>query len=177
MIIDILFLLLLIMSVLRGYKRGFVVAIFSFLAVIIGLAAAMKLSVAVAGWLERNMHINEKWLPFISFILVMIGVILLVKWLAGILHTAIEFVLLGWLDKLCGILLYAFLYITVYSIVLFYVVQMGWINAETRDSSRVYAFIEPLGPKAVNMVSYIIPFFKNMFQDLENFFASFAHTG
>jgi membrane protein required for colicin V production len=48
MIIDIIFLLLMIFAVMKGMRNGFVVAVFSFLGIIIGLAAAMKFSTVVA---------------------------------------------------------------------------------------------------------------------------------
>ena len=51
MVIDIILLILLAFAIIKGYRNGFVVAIFSFLAIVIGLAAAMKLSTWVAGWL------------------------------------------------------------------------------------------------------------------------------
>ena len=42
MAIDIIFLVLLAMAAFKGFRRGFIVAIFSFLAIVIGLAAAIK---------------------------------------------------------------------------------------------------------------------------------------
>ena len=48
MIIDSAFLIIMAVAVFRGFSKGFVVGIFSFFAVIIGLAAALKLSSVVA---------------------------------------------------------------------------------------------------------------------------------
>jgi membrane protein required for colicin V production len=70
MIIDIIFLLLLAIAVIKGITRGFVVAVFSFLAIIIGLAAAMKLSYIVANWLQGFFQYGKAWLPFVSFLIV-----------------------------------------------------------------------------------------------------------
>ena len=50
MFIDTLFLLAMIAALFKGYTKGLVVAVFSFAAIIIGLAAALKLSSAVAVW-------------------------------------------------------------------------------------------------------------------------------
>ena len=70
MIIDILFAIVLILAILRGYKRGLIVGIFSFIAIIVGLAAAIKLSVVVAGYIGKAVKVSDEWLPFISFIVV-----------------------------------------------------------------------------------------------------------
>lgn len=170
MLIDILFLLLMILSLVKGYRNGLVVAVFSFLAILIGLAAAMKCSALVAGWLESSTHVNTAWLPFLSFMLVMIGVMILVRLGALFIQSAMEAVLLGWFNRVTGILLYAALYTTLYSVVLFYAGRLNWLKPETLAASRTYAFIEPWGPKAIELFGRVIPFFKGMFEELTNFF-------
>lgn len=172
MFIDIIALILLAMAIFKGYSRGFIVSILSFLAILIGLAAAMKFSVAVAGWLSNNTNISNHWLPFVSFLIIMLVVILAVRWIANLAEAAIELVLLGWLNKLGGIILYVLLFMMVFSIILFYATEMGLLKEETILSSQTYSIIEPWGPKAINALGYIIPFFKDMFTDLEHFFAN-----
>lgn len=170
MLIDILFLLLMILSLVKGYRNGMVVAVFSFLAIIVGLAAAMKCSTLVAGWLESSTHINNAWLPFLSFLLVMVGVVILVRLGAVFIQSAMEAVLLGWFNKIAGIVLYAALYTTLYSVVLFYAGRLNWLKPETLATSRTYAFIEPWGPKAIELFGRVIPLFKGMFEELSIFF-------
>ena len=164
------------MALWKGYSRGFIVAIFSFLAILIGLAAAIKLSVIVTGWLSSSTNISKDWLPFISFAAVMIIVIILVRWIANILQKSIELAMLGWLNRLAGIVLYIALYMMVYSIILFYATQMGLLKEATIQSSQTYAIIEPWGPKAINALGYIIPFFKDMFTDLQHFFSNVSSS-
>jgi membrane protein required for colicin V production len=175
MIIDIIFLILLAFAIIKGISRGFIVAVFSFLAIIIGVAAAMKLSYIVANWLQHSFNTGRQWLPFLSFLIVLIGVIILVRLVANLIQRAINFAMLGWLNKLGGILLFILLYISVYSIFLFYLTKMNIIKPETIAASRTYTFIEPLGPKIVNLIGAIIPVFKNLFQQLSDFFGNIAH--
>jgi membrane protein required for colicin V production len=172
MIIDILLLILLIFAVFKGLRNGFVIAVFSFLAIIIGLAAAMKLSTWVADWLKDSTSISAGWLPFVAFALVMIGVVLLVRLGALAIHSALKMAMLGWLNKLAGIILYAVLFITVYSIVLFYARQIQLLKAETFAASQTYPFIQPWGPKAIDLFASVIPWFKGMFEELSGFFGS-----
>jgi len=170
MFIDTTLTILLILAVFKGYRNGFVVAVFSFLAIIIGLAAAMKLSAMVAGWLKETTSVNAAWLPFVSFALIMIGVVLLVRIGARLIQSAMELVLLGWINKLCGIVLYAALYTTVFSVFLFYAEKIHLIKSESLSASRSYAFIKPWGPKAIEIFGRIIPVFKGMFEELSHFF-------
>jgi membrane protein required for colicin V production len=174
MIIDIIFLVLLAFAIIKGIRRGFIVAVFSFLAVIIGVAAAMKLSYIVAGWLQHSFNTGERWLPFLSFLIVLSVVIILVRLVANAIQRAVNFTMLGWLNKLGGVLLYILLYISVYSVCLFYLTQMNIIKPETIAESRTYSVTEPLGPKVVDAIGVIIPLFKNLFQQLSNFFGRIA---
>jgi membrane protein required for colicin V production len=170
MSIDIIFLLILLFAIFKGLQRGLIVAVFSVLALIIGLAAAIKLSVVVAVYLNNSVHVSAKWLPILSFILVFIAVILLVKWTASLLQAAIDFAWLGWINKLGGILLYAAVYTAIFSIILFYGTKSQVITSNTIAASKTYSFIEPWGPAVINGVGKIIPLFKNMFTQLEDFF-------
>src|SRR4051812_25304065 len=118
MIIDIIYVILLTIALWKGFSRGFIIAIFSFLAIFIGLAAAIKFSAVVAVWLHSSTNIGTRWLPFISFLAVIIIVIILVRWIAGLLQASVEFAMLGWLNRLAGVILYVALYTMFYSIIL-----------------------------------------------------------
>ncbi|HVZ55638.1 MAG TPA: CvpA family protein [Chitinophagaceae bacterium] len=171
MVIDVLFALLMVLAVIKGYQRGLIVALFSLLAFLIGLAAAMKLSVVVAGYIGKTVNVSEKWLPVLSFILVFLLVVILVRWVANLLQKTVEIALLGWVNRLAGILLYAAIYILIFSVVLFYAQQIRVLKPETVASSVTYPFLQPWGPRAINGIGSVIPFFRDLFHDLEAFFA------
>ena len=80
MLIDIIFLVIIIIAAIRGIQRGFIVAIFSVIAIIIGLAAAMKLSTVAADYLDDSVSVSAKWLPVISFIVVFLLFTLVVSY-------------------------------------------------------------------------------------------------
>src|SRR6476646_1008719 len=120
MIIDLIFAIIVVVAIFKGYRRGLIVGIFSFIAVIVGLAAAIKLSVVVAGYLGRAVKISDQWLPVIAFAIVFIGVALLVRLGANFIQRTAEVAMLGCLNRLGGILLYLAMYIAVFSVVLFY---------------------------------------------------------
>ena len=75
MIIDIAFIVVLIIAIFKGLSKGFIVGIFSLVAFIIGLAAALKFSAVVAAYLQGKGMEATKWLPVLSFFLVFIIVI------------------------------------------------------------------------------------------------------
>jgi membrane protein required for colicin V production len=174
MLIDLIFIVLLFIAVVKGYSRGVIIAVFSVLALIIGLAAAIKLSAVTASWLKGSIHVAAKWLPVISFVVVFFITALLVRLGAKALEKTTEFILLGWMNKLGGILLYAALYTIVFSVLLFYAEKINLIKPHTIAVSKTYAFIKPWAPKAMNIIGNIIPLFTNMFQELEKFFTNLS---
>jgi membrane protein required for colicin V production len=172
MVIDFIFTIIIVIAIFKGYRKGLVLAIFSILAFIIGLAAALKLSAFVADKLKDNMSISYHWLPFISFVVVFFIVVLLVNLGARLIQKSFDVVLLGWANKLSGAILYIILYLIVFSIFLFYLEKSRLIKPETIASSKTYSFVAPLAPKVIDNFGKIIPFFKDMFSELENFFAA-----
>ena len=170
MILDIIVAVIFILAVIKGYRQGLIVALFSVVAFIIGLAAALKLSVVVAGYIGQAVKISDKWLPIISFAIVFLIVVLLVRLGARFIQKTVELAMLGWLNRLSGILLYAGLYILIFSILIFYADHLGFIKPETKNESVTYAYIQPWGPKLMDGLGKIIPIFKGMFKDLEDFF-------
>lgn len=174
LIIDIIFAVLVAIAAIRGYSSGLVVAVFSFLAYMIGLAAALKLSALVAGWLGQNVNVSQQWLPVISFFLVFLGVVLLVRMGAKAIEKSLNIVMLGWVNKLGGMAFFIVLYLMIGSIFLFYAEQMKWISPETTRSSQTYPLLKSWGPSIINGLSVVLPFFQQLFEDLQQFFGNLA---
>lgn len=170
MVIDFIAVGLIILSVVKGLRKGLVLAVFSLLAFIIGLAAALKLSAVVAAYLGANTNISQRWLPILAFALVFFMVALLVRLGAKAIEGVLQAVMLGWLNKLGGIIFYLVLYFFIFSIVLFYADQLHILKPETTQVSGTYKLIYPIAPVIMDALGSILPFFKNMFGELENFF-------
>jgi membrane protein required for colicin V production len=168
MTIDVLFLLFMVMAIFRGFRQGFIIAIFSTLSLIIGLAAAIRLSAAVASWATH--HLSSRWPPVIAFLLVFVAVVIVVRLGARLAEKAVDLALMGWLNKLAGIILYAAIYTVILSVLLFYAVQVHLIARTTLASSVTYPFIRPWGPVVIDEFGKFVPWFEGMFARLEDFF-------
>ncbi|MBL0356769.1 MAG: CvpA family protein [Chitinophagaceae bacterium] len=172
--IDIIFAILLIIAIVKGMRKGLVLALFSIIAFIIGLAAAMKLSAVVAEYLQRNVAVPGKWLPFISFAMVFLVVVVLVNWAGKFIEKSFEMAFLGWANKLTGAALYVVLYIIIFSVFLFYAEKIHLLQPETFQQSATYPYIRPWGPVVIDNFGKIIPVFKDSFASLTSFFAGIS---
>jgi membrane protein required for colicin V production len=175
MMIDIIVGILLIMAIIKGLRRGLIVALFSIIAFIIGIAAAMKLSVVVADYLDDSVNISAQWWPVVSFLLVFVVVVLLVRLLANVIEKAVKWTMLGWVNKLGGVILYVLMYIISFSVLLFFAEQIKLVGKAAIDSSVTYSVVRPWGPWAIDAIGWLIPLFKDMFTRLEQFFDRVAH--
>lgn len=168
--IDIIFLILILMAIYKGYRKGLIISLFSIIALMVGLAAAMKLSAMAAGYLEGSLNVSARGLAVLSFVLVFLLAVFIVRLGAKAIEKTVELAMLGWANRIAGIILYFILYTCVFSVILFYAVKIGLLSAQTLADSSSYSFIKPWGPAAINALGVILPFFKNMFAELESFF-------
>jgi len=174
MSIDVLFLLFMVLAIFRGIGHGFIISICSAIAIFIGLAAAIRLSASVAAAVANSAHLSYRWLQVATFLLIFLGVVILVRLGARLLEKAVDLAMMGWLNKLAGVLLYAAVYTIVLSVVLFYAVQLHLVGPGTLKASVTYPFIRPWGPVVIDEFGKFVPWFKGMFIRLEDFFSRFG---
>lgn len=172
--IDIVFAIILVFAIYKGYSRGLIVAVFSFVAVTIGMAAALKLTTVAVLYAQQHWQVHTRWLPVLCFISLFVGVVLLVRLGATLMQTLIELAMMGWINKLGGIILYSAIFIIAYSVLLWIANQLYWLSPETKMQSVVYPYIEHLGPAVMNGLGKVIPLFKDMFAGLQSFFDNAA---
>jgi membrane protein required for colicin V production len=174
MMLDIVTMVVLAYAGFRGMERGLLVSAFSFASLFVGLVAAMYFSSTVAEWLSGMGAIPVRWLPFLAFL----GVYALVRWLVGMagrmIKASAEALMLGGLDKAGGVLLHMVLYGTVYSIVLFYLRQLGFLGEDTVSESRSYPWIAPWAPWVLELLSGLFPFLGEMVRALKEYFRDTA---
>lgn len=164
-----------VLAIVQGFRQGLVLAIFSLLAYILGLAAAMQLSASVAVWLQNKTGTPMTWLPFVSFLLVFLAVILVVRFAGSLVQGVFTVTMLGWVNRLGGVLFYLITYGIILSVLLFFATQQGWISKAQQTESAVYGTLAPFGPKVLQTLTGWIPFFSDSFQRLQDYFGNLQH--
>lgn len=173
MTIDVLFLLFMVLAVFRGIRHGFIISVCSALAILLGLAAAIRLSASVAGRASASAHLSSRWVPVLAFLAIFLVVVILVRLGARLVEKAVDVAMMGWLNKLAGVVLYALLYTIILSVLLFYAVQLQLVGAKTLRSSMIYPIIRPWGRVVIDEFGKFVPWFEGMFARLEDFFSRF----
>lgn len=163
--IDIAVLLVLLYGAFRGYRQGFLMGVVSLLAIVLGVFVSFKLMGDGMVILQRNFNADASVLPYLSFILIFILVVIGVNWLGKLLRNSIEKGFLGRVDESMGALLgclkFAFLMSIFFWIIdsLKYAPGASWTNGAV-----IYPYIAHLAPDLAGWLAEFLPFFREIFR-------------
>ena len=140
--LDIILLICFIPGIIRGISKGFLEQALSLVGIVLSVWAAFKFSALVCGWLKPYLSLSETTLNVVAFALILIAVCIVVLLVAKLLTKVLEMSMLGWLDKILGLvfalvvnglLLGAF-------VILFVTLNLkfGFVKPEVLDGSIVY---------------------------------------
>jgi membrane protein required for colicin V production len=100
--IDGFVILILAYSFYKGFSKGFVLVLATFVALILGVAGAIYFSDVVAIKLQENTEIDGQYISITAFTLTFIGIIVGVHFLARVVNQMIKIVALAPLNKIMG---------------------------------------------------------------------------
>ena len=159
-ILDIILLVCLIPAIVQGLRKGFIAQVVAIISLILGGWLAYRFSSALTAWLGQWIEMSGAALDIISFILIFAIVVTLLFLLGKILETSIKIILLGWLNKLLGLVFALFKYVLVIGLLIilfdsingrFHIVQESYLG-----SSVIYS--------GIRSITYsIFPYLKSLF--------------
>lgn len=145
---DIIILICFLPAIISGIMKGFIEQAIALVSLILGAWLAFKFSTVVSGWLQPYFEVSETVLNVISFVVIMVAVVLVLFVLSKILTGVTKLVMLGWLDRLLGLvfaLLKAGLLIGI-AIILFDTlnVKFEFVEEKVLDESVLYSPIRDI---------------------------------
>ncbi len=160
-VLDIILLLLFIPSIVRGVSKGFIEQLAALVSIFLSAYLAYLFAGSVSEWLSRYITLSSPSLLYvISFAVVVVLCVLLIRLLARILSKALDSLSLGWIDRLLGFVLAVFNTALVIGLifVLFNDLNTHYFNLPTdwMEKSFMYGWIS-------KMTDFIFPFLKNIF--------------
>lgn len=100
--IDILIILLLLFAIWRGFKKGFIVELFTLLAVFAGLYAAVHFSDYISVKLKEDAGWDWEYVPVVAYAICFLAVGAMVYFGGRMLEKVIKVVQLGLVNRLAG---------------------------------------------------------------------------
>lgn len=169
MLLDALIVIASVLGFIRGWKKGMLWALGSLLAVLVGIFISLKLAHALADFLFKQNILTGSYTLLISFILLFLLTMLAFRMAVGMIESLLDKIMLGWVNKLSGGLLYTFFVLFVVSVFLWLAREAGLIRPELRTESKVYSLVEPIGPETVRLGSEYLPLCKGLWNDIRNY--------
>jgi membrane protein required for colicin V production len=174
MIIDVLFAIFMILAIFNGYSKGFVLGLFSLVTLLAALLLALKFSTVCLIYARGHFHLAGSWWPVIIFILLFVIAVILVSWLGRLITKLLELALLGWLNRLCGVIFYICIYTVIFSILLWFADHVHLISDSAKSGSWVYGRVYYIGPRVVSVIGDRIPHFRHLLSNLAALFDRMA---
>ena len=148
-----------------GIKNGLVRQLVALAVIYFGITLSLKFSSSVSAWLLEHLEMPEFWAKAVSFILVFFVVALVLSLLGRLVEKIIQIYLLGWLNKLLGIVMTFVLFLFIISALVYLVDSanniLEFIPKEKLEESRFY-------PQLLNLSQEVFPRVKDLFQQAES---------
>jgi len=161
--IDIILGLLLIFAAIGGFKNGLISEVASLAALILGIWGAIEFSYVTSDFLVENFHLETDYLNIISFVVTFVVIVILVHIVGSTVNKMVETVMLGWVNKLAGLVfgvLKAALILSVILVVFDKIDEdVKILPREAKQNSRMYEPIRSFAPS-------IFPFIENWDMEL-----------
>lgn len=167
--IDIIWMILAVYGVWKGWKNGIILSIFTVLAWGIGILAAVKLSAVAAKALHEEFNFESEYMPVLSFLAVFIVIALVIYLIGKALEQIVEIAQLGFLNRLAGIALYVSCYTVIFSVFIWLLDQVSLITPFVKQQSKTYPGIFLVYDFMINNASAYIPVVNDLFRNFKEF--------
>ena len=90
-------------AIFQGIRKGFIAQAVSIISIILGIWASARFANIVSDWIAQYITASEQVLRLVAFALILVLVFLVLAALGKMLEGVIKLVMLGWLNKLLGV--------------------------------------------------------------------------
>lgn len=161
---DIAILVIMLLGAWKGYKDGALMGLITLLALVLGIFGAFKLTGEGMIFLQDAFHADKETLPYISFLLIFVVIVVLVTWLGKAMRQSIDKTFLGRVDEIFGGLLGAFKTLFMISVLLWIADSFKHsLSNEWTEGSVIYPFTVHLAPGLARWVAQFFPFLQEIF--------------
>ena len=155
-ITDLILILLLVWGAWNGYKKGFIVAIASIIAIVTGAYLAFYFSDALGSWISGIVDWSAKSISVASFALTFIGVIFIVHLIAKAVEKTLGLIALGGINKLAGAVLGVFKNALILSFVIYGL--KGFDIKIYEDTNKEYVVL----PMVESIAPFVLPYWEDL---------------
>ena len=119
--------------------------------------------------LTENFQLSGKFLPFLAFLLIFVGIVFIVNAIGQVVKKVIHMAFLGGLDRIAGALLGAVKFVFFFSVVIWAFQIFGVeLPQHLQDDSFLYTYVVAVAPATVELFGFIIPASSDLMDDISD---------
>jgi membrane protein required for colicin V production len=161
---DIALVLIILVGAFSGYREGFLMELFSFAALLLGILGGFKLMGFAMVFLTDQFDINKTILPYVAFAVVFIAILIGVRILGKIIKISIDKTFLGRIDQAAGAGLGLVKAAFLISVCLWIVDAMDFhLPEKWTTDSWLLPRVESFAPQVAVWIGGYVPFFRDVF--------------
>lgn len=164
--LDIILIIPLIFGAVMGFRKGLLLEIVGILAFVLGIIGGFKLMELGMTYLDGYFEDFDHLLPFISFLIIFLGILLLVNLLGKAVKKVMDMTLLGGVDKFAGAVVGVAKWAIGLSIVLWLTTEFGIELPGENQDLVLYPYLRELGPNLIKSMSVVLPFAEEMIDSI-----------
>lgn len=156
--IDLIIVIPMALGAIGGFKKGFILEIITLLALILAVIGGFHFLHWGMSVLTDNFQLSGKFLPFLAFLLIFVGIVALVNAIGQVLKKVVHMAFLGGVDRIAGALLGAVKFVFFFSVLIWAFQIFGVeLPQHLQDDSFFYTYIVAIAPATVDLFGFIIP--------------------
>jgi len=158
-VLDIVFIIPIVWLAYNGFKKGLIVELATFFALIIGVYVSLYFSDITAEFLSNTANMKTKYLSLISFIVTFILVVLAVNLIGKLISKVVDMAALGFINKSAGGVFGILKAVIFLSFLLFFVQKVDKkhviLSKDLTEGSLFYPYIQPFAPELIDIYGEI----------------------
>jgi len=167
--LDIILLVPLLFGAYRGFSKGLLLEIIGLIAFVLAIIIGIRfLNVGIEFLISHFGQLNT-YLPYVAFLLLFIGTLLLINLLGKGVKKVLDMTLLGKVDNLAGAVVGIFKWAFLLSLVLWVSASVGILIPENlQENTKIYPLIADFAPLAVKKLEGLLPYAKGLIEMVSN---------
>lgn len=158
-ILDIILLVCFIPAIISGLRKGFIAQVVAIISIVLGVWLSVKFATLAGSWISQWIEASPQVINIIAFAVIFIAVAIVLYTLGKLIEATIKIIMLGWLNKLLGVLfsMMKCILITGFIIIIFDAInsRFGLVPETYISGSLLYAPIRDIADS-------VFPLFKEL---------------
>jgi membrane protein required for colicin V production len=139
-VFDCCFFAAIIISLIVGFMRGFVRQLLGLVGILAGIYCAYRISEDLTEWWHGHFDVDIKTMKIVVFLIILALVYLLVLWLAVLLGRLLKMAMLGWVNRLFGMLFGAIKTVIIFCALAYSIHYLKLAGVEIKDIEKSVTF-------------------------------------